>query len=92
MRHHGVADGSSFAGMIRGYFDMTAKDWFGLFVRTIGLIAILFSSWMAFGIIVPTEGYRREEFTFSCIISLAMGLILLRWADKFVAFTYRNSN
>lgn len=74
---------------------MTAKESFGLVVRTIGLIGTL---WGFFGFVWGILASASAVFRISSatpatqlifgILYLAMGLILLKHPDRIVAFAY----
>jgi pilus assembly protein TadC len=68
---------------------MKSHDLFGVILRTIGVMSLVYGLWMGTGVIAPEEGYGAEEYAASAIVLVTLGLLFLFGADIIVFLSYR---
>ena len=67
---------------------LTGRDLFGVVVRSVGLLAVLYALWTMTGMLAPAEGYTPADYLASSVPLLLVGLIFLLGANAIVRLSY----
>ena len=70
---------------------MKAHDWFGLIVRSVGLISFVHGGYSSIGLLAPDPEFSRIDYLPGCAVAIFLGLLLIVEADTVVAVSYRHN-
>ena len=67
---------------------MNPRDAFGVVVRSLGLIVIVYSIWSGVTVLIPVEGFSSENYLVAVVAGVVIGIVLILAADRIVNAAY----
>ena len=67
---------------------MSPRDAFGVVVRSLGLIVIVYSIWSAVTLLIPMGRFSSENYFVAVVAGAVIGFLLILSADRIVNAAY----
>ena len=67
---------------------MNPRDAFGVVVRSLGLIVMVYSIWSGVTVLIPSDGFSGENYFVAVVAGAVIGFVLMFSADRIVIAVY----